>query len=112
MNPNVPAAQKEVEWFSQLKPEIVKKMIETTEYRKVVRITANEAISIARKYPKLNGWLAKHPEAKATAAFNEHYNVWIIEFLKDDREIGFASVSMDGRVLESAIKWFRSPDQQ
>jgi len=104
MNPNVPAARKEVEWFSQLKPEIVKKIIETTEYREVIRITADEAISIARKHPKLSRWLAEHPEVKATAAFNEHYSVWIIEFIEDDREIGFASVSMDGQVLESETR--------
>lgn len=104
MNPNVPAAQKEVEWFSQLKPEIVKKTIETTEYRKLIRITAEEAISIARKHTKLSRWLEKHPKAKATAVFNEHYCVWIVEFIEDDREIGFASVSMDGRVLESEIR--------
>lgn len=104
MNPNVPAAQREVEWFSQLKPEIVKKTIETTVYRKVVRITADEAVSVARKHQKLNRWLARHPEAKATAAFNEHFDVWIVEFLEGNREIGFASVSTDGRVLESEIK--------
>lgn len=104
MNPNVPAAQKEVEWFSQLKPEIVQKTIETTEYRKLIRITAEEAISIARKHTKLSRWLEKHPKAKATAAFNEHYCVWIIEFIEDDSGIGFASVSMDGQVLESETR--------
>jgi len=104
MNPNVPAAQKEVEWFSQLKPEIVQKIIETTEYRKIIRITADEAISIARKHPKLRKWLEKYPRAKATATFNEHYYVCIVEFIEDDREIGFASVSMDGRILESETR--------
>jgi len=104
MNPNVPAAQKEVEWFSQLKPEIVQKTIETTEYRKIIRISSNEAISIARKHSKLRKWLEKHPKAKATASFNEHYSVWIVEFIEDNNEIGFASVSMDGRVLESETR--------
>jgi len=104
MNPNVPAAQKEVEWFSQLKPEIVQKTIETTEYRMLIRITAEEAISIARRHPKLIKSLKKHPKAKATVAFNEHYSIWIVEFIEDDREIGFASVSMDGRVLESETR--------
>jgi hypothetical protein len=104
MNPNVPADQKEVEWFSQLKPEIVQKTIETIEYRKLIRITADEAISIARRHKKLRKWLEKHQKAKATAAFNEHYSIWIVEFIEDDREIGFASVSMDGRVLESETR--------
>ena len=104
MNPNVPAAQKEVEWFSQLKPEIVEKTIETTEYLKLIRITDEEAISIARRHDKLRKWLEKHPKTKATAAFNENYSVWIVEFIEDDREIGFASVSMDGRVLESETR--------
>ena len=104
MNPNVPTSQKEVEWFSQLKPEIVQKIIETKEYREVVRITADEAVLIARKHPSLSTWLEKHPKAKETAAFNEHYCVWIVEFIEDDREIGFASVSMDGRILESETR--------
>jgi hypothetical protein len=104
MNPNVPAAQKEVEWFSQLKPEIVQKTIEITEYRKIIRISSDEAISIARKNSKLRKWLEKHQKAKATASFNEHYSVWIVEFIEDDNEIGFASVSMDGRVLESETR--------
>ena len=104
MNPNVSAAQKEVEWFSQLKPEIVQKTIETTEYRKIIRITADEAISIARKHPKLRKWLEKHSRAKAMAAFNEHYSVWIVEFIENNREIGFASVSLDGQVLESETR--------
>jgi len=30
--------------------------------------------------------------------------VWIVEFLDGDREIGFASVSEDGRVLEVDTK--------
>jgi len=104
MNPNVPAAQKEVEWFSQLKLEIVKKTIETTDYHKLIRITAIEAISVARNHKKLNKWLARYPEVKATAVFNGHFNVWIVEFTKNNKEIGFASVSTDGQVLESAIK--------
>jgi len=104
MNPNVPAAHKEVEWFSQLKPDIVQKTIETTDYRKLIRITAKEAISIARKHPELKKWLEKYSRAKAMAAFNERYNVWIVEFIEDDNEIGFASVSMDGRVLESETR--------
>ena len=104
MNPNVTAAQKEVEWFSQLKPEIVKKTIETTDYRRVVRITADEAISVVRNHQKLNKRLASYPEVKATAVFNGHFNVWIVEFTENNKEIGFASVSTDGRVLESAIK--------
>jgi len=104
MNPNVPAAQQDVEWFSQLKPEIVQKTIETTEYRKMIRITADEAISIVCKHTKLSRWLEKHPKAKATAAFNEHYSVWIVEFIEDDSEIGFASVSMEGRILESETR--------
>ena len=104
MNPNVFAAQKEVEWFSQLKPEIVQKTIETTEYRKIIRISSDEAISIARKHSRLRKWLEKHPKAKATASFNEHYSVWIVEFIENNREIGFASVSLDGQVLESETR--------
>jgi hypothetical protein len=104
MNPNVPAAQKEVEWFSQLKPDIVQKTIETTDYRKLIRITAKEAISIARKHPKLRKWLEKYSRAKAMASFNEHYSVWIVEFIENNREIGFASVSLDGQVLESKTR--------
>jgi hypothetical protein len=82
----------------------VQKTIETTEYRKIKRIRADEAISIARKHPKLRKWLEKYSRAKAMASFNEHYSVWIVEFIENNREIGFASVSLDGQVLESEIR--------
>ena len=104
MNPNVPAAQREVRWLSELKPQIVDMTIRTAEYRKVVRITKEEAISLARQNTVLSTFLTKHPKTKATASFNERYNVWIVEFLENGREIAFASVSPDGRVLETETK--------
>lgn len=104
MNPNVPAAQKEVRWLSELKPQILDKTVSTTEYRQVVSITKQMAVLLARKHTVLSSFLARHPNTKAVASFNERYNVWIVEFLEDGREIAFASVSTAGRVLETETK--------
>ena len=104
MNPNMPAAQREVRWLSELKPQVIDMTVRTTEYRKVVRITKEEAISLARRNPMLSTFLTKHPHTIAAASFNERYNVWIIEFLENGSEIAFVSVSPDGRVLETETK--------
>jgi len=104
MNPNVEAAQKEVKWLAELKDEIVEQTIRTTSYEKQVRISKEQAIAAARRHPEFKQLLQEHPQARASAAFNERYNVWIIEFIEDDREIGFASVSEDGRVLEAEAR--------
>ena len=48
--------------------------------------------------------VGKYSRAKAMAVFNERYNVWIVEFIEDDNEIGFASVSLDGQILESETR--------
>lgn len=104
MNPNVEAAQQEVRWLSELKPEIVKKAVETTEYEKEIKISKEQAISLARKNARLRRLLETHPNARASAVFNEEYGVWMVEFVEDGKEVGFASVSADGRVLETEIK--------
>ena len=104
MNPNVPAAQREVRWLSELKPKILDMTIRTTEYHRLVRITKQDAISLARQNPVVGTFWAKHPKTKAVASFNKRYNVWIVEFLEDSRQIAFVSVSPDGRVLEIETK--------
>ncbi|MFQ6035846.1 MAG: hypothetical protein ACE5NM_08380, partial [Sedimentisphaerales bacterium] len=100
MNPNVKAAQKEVEWLAELKQEIVQRTIQTIEYNREIKITKEQAIYLARQNPKLKRLFKKHPNARASAFFSERYDAWIVEFLANDREIGFASVSKDGSVLE------------
>jgi len=102
MNPSVEAARQEVKWFSELKEEMVKKTVGTTAYRKEARITAEKAISIAREHPRIEKILRKHRQARASVTFSKRYNVWIVEFVEDDREVGFATVSNEGRVLEVA----------
>ncbi len=104
MNPNVEAAQEEVRWLSELKPEIVKKTVETTEYEKEITISKEQAISLARKNARLRRLFERHPNARASAVFNEEYGVWMVEFVEDGTEVGFASVSADGRVLETEIR--------
>jgi hypothetical protein len=102
MNPSVEAARREVKWFSELKEEMVKKTIGTTAYRKQARIAAEKAILIAREHPRIKKTLRKHRQARASVSFSNRHNVWIVEFLADDREVGFATVSNDGEVLEVA----------
>ena len=104
MNPNVEAAQQEVRWLSELKPEIVKKTVQTTEYEKEIKISKEQAISLARKNARLRRLFERHPNARASAVFNKEYGVWLVEFVEDGTEVGFASVSADGRVLETEIK--------
>jgi hypothetical protein len=104
MNPNVEAAQKEVKWFSELKEELVKDTITRTNYRKEIRITAKEAIKVALQVPKLKSLIKRYPNIRPSAAFNVRYGVWIVEFVSDNREVGFASISNDGRVLEVETK--------
>jgi hypothetical protein len=104
MNPNVEAAQKEVKWFSELKEELVKDVITRTNYRKEIRITAKEAIRVACQAPNLKSLIKKYPNVRTSAVFNSRYDVWIVEFISDNREVGFASISDDGRVLEVETK--------
>jgi hypothetical protein len=104
MNPNVEAAQEEVKWLSELKGEIVKDTIARTNYRKEIRITAKEAIRVARQVPKLKSLIKRYPNVRPSAAFNSRYSVWVVEFVSDNREVGFASISSDGRVLEVETK--------
>ena len=86
------------------KPKILDMTIRTTEYHRLVRITKQDAISLARQNPVVGTFWAKHPKTKAVASFNKRYNVWIVEFLEDSRQIAFVSVSPDGRVLEIETK--------
>jgi hypothetical protein len=104
MNPNVEAAQKEVKWFSELKEEVIKETITRTNYRKEIRITAKEAIKVARQVPKLKSLTKRYPNVRLSASFNDRYGVWIIELVSDNREVGFVSISNDGRVLEVEAK--------
>ena len=100
MNPNVEAAQEEVRWMAELKEEIIRKVIDTTTFEKPISITAEKAVLIARNHPNLKSLLERHPEARSSASFHEEYNVWIVKFMDRGAEIGFASISPEGRVLE------------
>ena len=104
INPNVPAAQKEVKWLAELKDEIIERAIKTKKYEKYERIDKRQALSIAKKHPRLQRLIQKYPGIRTSVSFNEHYDVWIVEFILEDREVGFASVGNDGRVLETDVK--------
>jgi len=104
MNPNVEAARQEVLWMAELKNEMVQKVVETTTFERPTVISRKQAVSLARAHPNLKSVLKRHPAARASAGFNDNFGVWIIEFIDDDEEIGFASVSPEGRVLEVDAK--------
>ena len=104
MNPNVPAAQKEVKWYSELKNEIVERAVKTKKYNEYKRINREQILSIAKRHPSLQRLIKKYPNFSCSVFFNERYNVWIVEFISEDEEVGFASISIDGKVLEVEVK--------
>ncbi|MHC4293902.1 MAG: hypothetical protein ACYSTX_06355 [Planctomycetota bacterium] len=62
---------------------------------------AEAALVIAQKDPRVEDVLTDFPELRIEARYSDEYEVWIIEFLSDDREIGMASVSIEQeKVLE------------
>ncbi len=104
MNPTVEAAQQEVQWMAELREEMIRKTIDTTIYEKPVTITQEQAVAAARNHPSLKAALDRHPDAQTSASFHEGYSVWIVTFTDRGKEIGFASVSPDGRILESQAR--------
>lgn len=56
---------------------------------------AEQALEIARGDPRVKDMLADFPEIRMMPSYSERYDVWIIEFLLDDREAGMASVSLE-----------------
>jgi len=55
-------------------------------------------------HPRLQQLVREYPGLRTLASFSRQYNVWIVEFLREDTELGFASIGTDGEVLEVEIK--------
>ena len=69
-----------------------------------------EVVERARTAAPIRELYAVHTEAEPAVAFSDRYNCWVVEFLADGREVGFATVSPDaGRVLEAS---FRAPEPE
>ncbi len=54
-----------------------------------------KALSIARADPRVKDILTDFPTIRLVPTFAEKYGVWIIEFMRDDREAGMTSVSLE-----------------
>jgi len=69
-----------------------------------LRLKKAEVEKIARSHPRLASFFEAHADARLSAAFSKHYNCWMVEIIRGNKEVGFASVSDGtGKVLEIEI---------
>jgi hypothetical protein len=104
MDPDVPAAKKEVKWLAEMKDDIIRQTIATTDYSEDASISKERAIQIALQHSGTQSVQDRYSDLRTSASFNRRYDVWIVELLAGGREIGFVSISMDGKVVEIDVK--------
>jgi hypothetical protein len=90
------------QWLGELKPEIVRLMTETKRpaTERGNEAPAAEAIAAACKDSRVLELLKDIRSLRVEAEFSERWQVWLVHFFEDDRQVAFASVSPTGQVLE------------
>ena len=101
MNPSAPRAAREVEWMVELRPEILALVVKTKGPPPAVKLlTREQAIATARRDRHVQQLVRGAESVRTVAEFSDRWSVWLVHFFAGDREIAFASVSKDGKVLE------------
>ena len=101
MNPSAPRAAREVEWMVELRPEILALVVETKGTPPAVTLlTREQAIATARRDRHVQQLVRGVESVRTVAEFSDRWSVWLVHFFAGDREIAFASVSQDAKVLE------------
>lgn len=76
-------------------------------------ISPQEIVERAKQTRAIQELLEVYPEADAQVHFNRKHGCWIVEFLVEGREVGFASVSEDGQaVLEADFQGERGEQKE
>jgi hypothetical protein len=65
-------------------------------------ITDDEAVEIAKSHEKIRDLL--DDEVRTEVEYSEEWKVWIVSFLRDDAEIAFVTVSLEGEILEVVVE--------
>ena len=101
MNPTAARAAREVEWMLELRPQIVPLVVQTTQRPPAAALLTREnAIAAARTNRRVQELCDGVEPIGAVAEFSDRWNVWLVHFFAGDRQIAFASVSKEGKVLE------------
>ncbi len=101
MNPTAARAAREVEWMLELRPQIVPLVVQTTQRPPAAALLTREnAIAAARTNRRVQELCDGVEPIGAVAEFSDRWNVWLVHFFAGDRQIAFASVSEEGKVLE------------
>jgi hypothetical protein len=73
--------------------------------REALRLTPEQVEAIVRKHEKIAAYLRSHPDVEFNPVFSERYGCWMVELIKENKEVGFVSVSDEsGEALEVEIK--------
>jgi len=83
----------------------------TTDQPKPVE-GSKEAMASAREDERVKELVEKHPSARTSVYFSQEHGIWFVEFTEGVREIGFATVSKDGRVLEVEAEGKRTEEEE
>ena len=101
MNPSAPRSAREVEWMVELRPEIVALVVKTTGPPPAATLLSREqAIATAQRDGRVQQLVRGVESVRTVAEFSDRWDVWLVQFFAGDRQIAFASVSRDRKVLE------------
>jgi hypothetical protein len=90
-------------WLGELRSQIVDLMVDTKQPAAVgpTGITAVQAVAAASADGDVQRMLAGSKILRVEVEFSPHWSVWLVHFYSAGRRAAFASVSTEGKVLES-----------
>jgi hypothetical protein len=90
------------QWLGELKPEIVRWMVETKRpaIETCTEAPAARAVAAACQDARVLELLRGFHSLRVDAEFSKRWQVWLVHFFADDRQVAFASVSPTGELLE------------
>ena len=101
---NHPEYRDSYRWLGQLRPEITEVMVRTNLPGEPEPLgTADEAVHAARNDPRVREVLRDVGDVEVEAEYAYDWDVWLVRFLRDEREVAFASVGPEGDVREVGV---------
>jgi hypothetical protein len=101
MNPSADRAAREVQWMADLRSEMEAIIVQAKDQPAADEpITGEQARAAARADRRVQELLRGVTAPRFRVEFSDRWQVWVVSFYAGDRQLGFASVSPQGAVLE------------
>lgn len=101
MNPSADRAAREVDWMAGLRSEVEAIAVQAKDQPVAdERITGEQAKAAALADRRVRELLRGVTAPRFDVEFSDRWQVWIVSFYHGDRQLGFASISPQGVVLE------------